>query len=268
MRIEKVSIRNEYVTELCKELNKKCMDFDGFKNHTFINSSEYDFELPESENPYCYLVYDETDALIAFLGYVKINKTSLEVCMAVDPNHRRERIGTNLFLRLVSDFDSCSYSFTLDPANEIGKAFLEKLGFEYTSTEKAMCLSKEDFDFDCRSIELSIEADDSVEGFDNLLKISGLIEEDIEESEDPIKKEVGWLYMAKEGSCFSLFDIEVKEEYRQQGYGNRILQTAIRDAFKQADKIILHVSTNNEPAIKLYEKIGFKTYDTIDCYEL
>lgn len=267
MRVEKVSIREEYALKLCNELNKKCMAQDDFKNHSFINSSEYDFELPESENPYCYLAFDEEETIIAFLGYVKLNKTNLEVCMAVDPGVRRQKIGTNLFLRLVSEFDSYSYQVSLDPANEIGKAFLEKLGFEYTSTEKAMLLNRDDFNFNCEAIELSIEADDSVEEFDNLLKISGIIEEESEDT-GPIKKEIGWLYLVKENSCFSLFDIEVNEEYREQGYGNRILQTAIRDAFGQADKIILHVSTNNKPAINLYNKIGFKTIDTIDCFEL
>lgn len=268
MRIDKESIRKEYVEEQCGALCQECMEHDGFKIHSFVKASEYDFELPESENPFVYLVYDDSDKLIAYLGYVKINKTNLEVCMAVDPDFRRQKIGTNLFLRLVSEFDSCSYQVSLDPNNEIGKAFLEKLGFEYTSTEKAMCLAKEDFHFNCEPIELQIEADDSVEGFDNLLKITGVIEIEKEDSVEPIKEEVGWLYLAKEDSCFSLFDIEVKEEYREQGYGNRILQTTIRDAFKQVDKIILHVSTNNTPAIKLYEKTNFKTIDTIDCYEI
>ena len=76
------------------------------------------------------------------------------------------------------------------------------------------------------------------------------------------------MYLAKEDNVLSLFDIEVKEDYREKGYGNRILQTTARDAFKQADKIILHVSSNNTPAINLYEKNGFKTLETIDIYEL
>ncbi|MCR5429679.1 MAG: GNAT family N-acetyltransferase [Eubacterium sp.] len=268
MRIDKVSIRNEYVEEQCDALCQKCMEHDGFKIHSFVKASEYDFELPESENPFVYLMYDDSDNLIAYLGYVKINKTNLEVCMAVDPEFRRQKIGTNLFLRLVSEFDSCSYQVSLDPKNDTGKAFLEKLGFEYTSTEMAMSLSKDDFYFNCEPIELHIEADDSIEGFDNLLKITGVIGVEKEDSSEPSIEEIGWLYLAKEDSCFSLFDIEVNEKYREQGYGNRILQTTIRDAFKQVDKIILHVSTNNTPAIKLYEKTNFKTIDTIDCYEL
>ena len=218
MRVDKQSIRHKNIETLCGALDKKCLEHDGYLNYSFLKESEYDYSLPEDENAFAYLVFDEDDNLIAYLGYLKIDSNNMQVCMAVDPDHRRQKIGTNLFLRLVSEFDSCSYQVSLDPSNEIGKSFLEKLGFEYTSTEKAMCLSKEDFSFDADAIEL--------------------------------------------------FDIEVKEEYREKGYGNRILQTTIKDAFKQADKIILHVSTNNTPALKLYKKVGFKTIDTIDCYEL
>ena len=263
MRIENVSVRNEYVEGLCDALDAQCQAQDSFKNYSFVKTSEYDFDLPESDNPYCYLMYDE-DKLVAYLGYVKIDKNNMQVCMAVDPNYRRQKLGTNLFLRLVSEFDSCSYQVSLDPDNEIGKAFLVKLGFGFASTEKSMSLSKKDFTFDCEPIELKIENDEE----SNLLKITGIIEKETDESEEPIKEEIGWLYLKKDDSCFSLFDIEVNEDYREKGYGNRILQTTARDAFKQADKIILHVSDNNTPAIQLYEKVGFKTIDTIDCYEL
>ena len=88
-------------------------------------------------------------------------------------------IGTNLFLRLVSEFDSCSYTFSLDPENNTGKAFLEKLGFTYASTEKSMSLSKEDFNFDAEPIELKIENEEE----SNLLKITGII--DIETEDEP-----------------------------------------------------------------------------------
>ena len=261
MRIDKVSVRNEYVEELCDTLNTKCASQDSFKNYSFVKASEYDFDLPESENPFSYLMYDE-EKLVAYLGYVKIDKNNLQVCMAVDPDYRRQKLGTNLFLRLVSEFDSCSYQVSLDPDNEVGKAFLEKLGFNFASTEKSMSLSKEDFNFDAEPIELKIENEED----SDLLKITGII--DIETDEEPIKEEVGWLYFSKEDNSFSLFDIEVNESQREKGYGNRILQTTAKDAFKQADKILLHVSDNNTPAINLYEKNGFKVLETIDIYEL
>ncbi len=264
MGIDKVSVRNEYAEDLCQALNDKCLEQDNFKNYSFIKTDEYDFDLPENENPFVYLVYDDSEQLIAYLGFIKIDKNNMQVCMAVDPDSRRQRIGTNLFLRLVSEFDSCSYQVSLDPNNNIGKEFLQKLGFEFASTENSMCLSKDDFKFDAEPIELKIENDEE----NDLLKITGTIDEEIEESEEPIKKEIGWLFLARDDSSFSLFDIEVNEDYREKGYGNRILQTALRDAFKYVDKVLLHVSSNNTPAINLYEKNGFKILETIDLYEL
>ena len=126
MRIEKQSIRHKNVEEICDALNKKCLEHDGFLNYSFLNESEYDYSLPEDDNPFAYLVFDDEE-LVAYLGYLKIDKNNMQVCMAVDPKHRRQRIGTNLFLRLVSEFDSYSYSVSLDPENETGKTFLEKM---------------------------------------------------------------------------------------------------------------------------------------------
>lgn len=249
---------------MCDALNEKCMANDGFLNYSFLKESEYDYNLPETENPHAYLMFDDADELVAYLGFLKIDANNMQVCMAVDPKSRRQRIGTNLFLRLVSEFDSCSYQVSLDPNNNIGKEFLKKLGFEFASTENSMCLLKNDFEFDSEPIELKIENDEE----NDLLKITGIIDEEVEEAEEPIKKEIGWLFLARDGSSFSLFDIEVNEDYREKGYGNRILQTALRDAFKYVDKVLLHVSSNNTPAINLYEKNGFKILETIDLYEL
>ena len=76
--------------------------------------------------------------MVAYLGFLKIDANNMQVCMAVNPKRRRQRIGTNLFLRLVSEFDSFSYSVSLDPENETGKAFLETLGFNFASKEISM----------------------------------------------------------------------------------------------------------------------------------
>ena len=264
MRIEKQSIRHKNVEEICDALNKKCLEHDGFLNYSFLNESEYDYSLPEDDNPFAYLVFDDEE-LVAYLGYLKIDKNNMQVCMAVDPKHRRQRIGTNLFLRLVSEFDSYSYSVSLDPENETGKTFLEKLGFNFASNEISMELLKDDFEFSAEPIELKIENDETDE--DNPpLKITGIITEELDDK--TVEKEIGWLYLIKDENSFCLCDIEVDENYREKGYGNRLLQTTLKDAFKHADKIILHVTSYNTPAIKLYEKNGFKILETIDIYEI
>ena len=212
MRIEKQSIRHKNVEEICDALNKKCLEHDGFLNYSFLNESEYDYSLPEDDNPFAYLVFDDEE-LVAYLGYLKIDKNNMQVCMAVDPKHRRQRIGTNLFLRLVSEFDSYSYSVSLDPENETGKTFLEKLGFNFASNEISMELLKDDFEFSAEPIELKIENDETDE--DNPpLKITGIITEELDDK--TVEKEIGWLYLIKDENSFCLCDIEVDENLSEK----------------------------------------------------
>ena len=266
MQIDKQSIRHKNVEEMCDALNKKCTAHDGFLNYSFLKESEYDYNLPETENPYAYLMFDDADELVAYLGFLKIDANNMQVCMAVDPKRRRQRIGTNLFLRLVSEFDSYSYSVSLSPENKVGKTFLETLGFNFASKEISMELTKDLFSFDAEPIKLKIENDEESDSATPTLKMTGVIQEEM--GDNTVDKEIGWLYLIKDRNCFCLCDIEVDEDYREKGYGNRLLQSTLMDAFKNADRIILHVTSDNTPAIKLYEKNGFKTLETIDLYEL
>ncbi len=73
---------------------------------------------------------------------------------------------------------------------------------------------------------------------------------------------------------FELSYIEVKEEYRNQKIGSKLIEHLIEIAqSKDVDNITLEVNINNIYAIKLYEKYGFKKvairkgyYDGIDGY--
>jgi ribosomal protein S18 acetylase RimI-like enzyme len=59
-----------------------------------------------------------------------------------------------------------------------------------------------------------------------------------------------------------IYDIFVKGEHRGRGIGRLLLQKAeeyCRD--KDYPRILLMVSVNNQPAMKLYEKNGFKTVE-------
>ncbi len=63
----------------------------------------------------------------------------------------------------------------------------------------------------------------------------------------------------KENIYFGLFDIIVEENYRGKGYGIKLLNEILTFAkINLAQKAYLQVVANNYPAIKLYEKVGFK----------
>lgn len=57
-----------------------------------------------------------------------------------------------------------------------------------------------------------------------------------------------------------IFNLEVKPQYRRQGYGWILLD----DAVKKYDGVDLLVDEDNIPAIKLYEKYGFETIKTVN----
>ena len=52
----------------------------------------------------------------------------------------------------------------------------------------------------------------------------------------------------------------LSEAYRGRGLGGPLLTAGLqRMVAKGADKVILYVEADNEPAVKAYEKLGFGT---------
>jgi ribosomal-protein-alanine N-acetyltransferase len=65
-------------------------------------------------------------------------------------------------------------------------------------------------------------------------------------------------------SCWLVFDelhihsVAVRRDHRRQGLASRLLQHVLRDAAARgAVRATLEVRRSNEPALKLYEKLGF-----------
>jgi hypothetical protein len=56
-----------------------------------------------------------------------------------------------------------------------------------------------------------------------------------------------------------LFDITVNEDFRKQGFGNQVTHSLLRWARSmKAQRAYLQVMQENEPALHLYRKLGFK----------
>jgi N-acetylglutamate synthase len=61
-----------------------------------------------------------------------------------------------------------------------------------------------------------------------------------------------------EGSYMGLFDIVVAPEHRKHGYGKEIVESLMHwGKTNGAQTAYLQVMLNNQPALKLYEKLGF-----------
>lgn len=54
----------------------------------------------------------------------------------------------------------------------------------------------------------------------------------------------------------------VSDEFRKQGVGKMLMETAIHRASEQegVEQVLLTVNASNEPAKKLYQSLGFTTF--------
>lgn len=74
-----------------------------------------------------------------------------------------------------------------------------------------------------------------------------------------------------------LYSFAVDSRYRRQGIGARLLQKSIHEMrLNSVNHIILHVTMDNEPAVNLYRKVGFKITEELSdvcgqgkrCYQM
>lgn len=67
----------------------------------------------------------------------------------------------------------------------------------------------------------------------------------------------------------SVYEVFVNEDMRNRGIGTTFMSTFIEEYFEEYNKpLMLHVTSNNTAAVKLYEKCGFHTVESIPYYIL
>ena len=69
-------------------------------------------------------------------------------------------------------------------------------------------------------------------------------------------KVVGYIDVTKDKKDNSIFDFLIKEEYRQKGFGRKLLSKALKE--NEVETTTLTVDIDNIPAINLYKSLGFK----------
>ena len=228
-------------------LANECISYDGLA-HSFFVDEEYTASI---HVPYAYAAYAENN-LVGFLSVYKLDDYNVELCVFVKPEYRKEKIASNLFFRMITDYDSMSYRIPILPGNSIGEQFATKMGLVFTSREIGMKLSKEDFS----PIDDDIKLDSNVDG-ENLV---------VEAYVDDLRVGRAIVYGTSSAAC--IHDVEIDEELREKGYGYRMTMAILKDAFMKFDDVLLHVTYENTPALALYKKIGFSIVSEINYYEI
>ena len=246
-KFKKCYIKTSDLLSEIKKIQQECNSYDHIPHHYFIDEEYQDF----SDFPCAYTAKDQ-DSTVGFLCPYILDQYNVEFCLFVLPKYRKQKIASGLFFRMVMDFGKYSYRLSIHPDNIIGKSFLEKMGFTYGCRECSMRLNKKEYVPETDQIELSADKQEEQ------IRITGII--------DGI--EVGHLEIIAFDMMACIHDVEIEEKFRRNGYGYRLLSSALHDIFQKYDSVILHVTKENTPAYQLYKKAGFRILEELDYYEL
>jgi ribosomal protein S18 acetylase RimI-like enzyme len=78
---------------------------------------------------------------------------------------------------------------------------------------------------------------------------------------------IGRLYLHRRPDDLRVMDIALMPEHRKRGIGGMLMQELIDQAREKGVGVSIHVEFNN-PAMHLYERLGFQTKDTSGVYHL
>jgi ribosomal-protein-alanine N-acetyltransferase len=78
---------------------------------------------------------------------------------------------------------------------------------------------------------------------------------------------VGYVLAVTYRDTCHIASIAVREKWRRRGLGKELVSRVLSECkFKGARRAVLEVSVDNEPAIKLYVKLGFRVKEVIPRY--
>ena len=78
---------------------------------------------------------------------------------------------------------------------------------------------------------------------------------------------IGRLYIHRGNDEIRIVDIALSSEYRGQGIGGKIMQDILDEGQASGKAVRIHVEQNN-PALHLYERLGFQKLEDVGVYYL
>lgn len=224
------------------------------------------YSLPEDADIFL-LYYGEGELVAALciyhMGDTKEGKPIDEICAMTHPAWRRRGCFTALFsmakalLRPVLRF-----GIYPSPAGEAGdvETFLEHLGAKFTHKEQFMTLPLAGpwLKAETEPMELTIREEAEGSGSDSAPSATLTV-----------TCPFGECYLSLFGSRAYLFGVLIYRRFRGQGYGYRMLHALLsRLPERGIREVFLEVSSENLPAVRLYEKLGFAVSESLAYYIL
>jgi ribosomal protein S18 acetylase RimI-like enzyme len=254
------------------ELEKACREYEDvdFKLELDFKTSEVGRSQTDSSGMNEFFCYDR-DALAGYLGVCSFDSAVWEVNGMVRPNYRNQGIFTELFRRMLGEFNARSPQELLllsDKKSASGLRFIESLHANYHHAEYGMVLKASNFE---QREGFAEHGGDS----SNLLRSKGAL--DVQETDAEQHTFVGTIDDKVIGSVRlellpdmgGIYALEVVPEYRGHGYGRALLSWSIAKLISMGAKtVILQVDTDNARALNLYTSTGFVEESAMLYYSL
>ena len=214
----------------------------------------------EKPDKHCVLgVYNEDQMIGLFVFLVLRDEKYIEMLVGLSRDKEA-------YLEVLHYLEQCypgySADFVFNPGNYLLKELLDLRNAEYEQEQQKMVLGTPVLDIDTTGVELLSEqyAEQYCAIHNKDMYWTG---EKVMQAKDRFRtflaihdeKVVGYMdvtYTFRENEPFDLF---VLEEYRRKGYARKLLAKALE--MNQPNGMMLLVDADNDPAIRLYESMGF-----------
>ena len=283
MKIEKICILTEEQKNGIINLQKICNEFENLKAEVFLsNEINFDKEIP------CFFLRYEKEELVAFLTVFLPTKEEGEISAFTHPKYRKERRFKKLFeesVEILRKNDISKILFVTEPESESSKEVLKKVGeIRLIRSEYTMSYSKEKFQErnDEKKLNFEIVTEKNKKIYSQMTEEIFEMPEgtSINFVENAIKsidrdayigyldeENVGIFNMNYTEDGVFLYGLGIRNSFKRKGYGEEIMNFALKKAFEKGKRAILDVDSDNMPAYNLYKKLGFKIDFQADYYE-
>lgn len=281
------ALKNLTLDELteARQLADICQKHDKTNNEVFLDNAKNSIHKIN----YIFLMYNE-GRLVSFLSMYLPTEFEAEITAFTLPEERQKGHFKLLLAKAIKELKKYHVPdllFACDSRFEPAKAIAEKVGLTYEFSEYKMAFKQEQFEtlksFEKR-LEIRIPTRDEMK---NVIKLNEVIFGEDFDDVDLVTTEVFKsnrqnYYVAKlknktvgvvavdfqeEGA--TLFNLGVKAHYSGQGFGKELLLLVMEDLIqRKAKTILVELDSENEIAMSLFEKLGFKIIETKDLYSL
>lgn len=235
-----------------------------FLQETCRNHDHISLTFPTEEDCHYYLLYNRGDLLSALCTF--FNDHEAYQCYAYTLHSKRQGgLFTLLLKELLKDTGDYDLLFPIEESCKDTVCTLNALNASFWYREYIMELTYSDFLKKQPLTKSRLEQSITVSAADSSQKGSA----QYMFTKDGIR--IGSCFLDSREYCAYVYGFEIKEELRNQGLGSTCLFLFLKLFFTEPNtdnlpKLLLQVSGQNQPAMTIYKKAGFRITESLSYY--